>query len=182
MTRPDVDKRVATPDGAPPEAQPKWRRDFPIDLPEDQYVARRDFTNFMVLTSLAFAVGQVTIGFRNWARRRKGEPPIKEIGRLDDLAVGQSLVFQYPGEHDSCVLTRTGEETLRAYAQECTHLACAVVPEPERGVLLCPCHHGYFDLATGRPIAGPPRRPLPLIRLDVRHGIVYATGVEVRTV
>ena len=31
------------PDGAPPEAQPRWRQDFPIDWPADQYVARRDF-------------------------------------------------------------------------------------------------------------------------------------------
>ena len=42
-----------------PVEPPKWRRDFPIDSPQDQYVARRDFMKFMVLTSLAFAVGQV---------------------------------------------------------------------------------------------------------------------------
>ena len=35
--------------------QPAWRRDFPIDVPQEQYVARRDFTRFMMLTSAAFA-------------------------------------------------------------------------------------------------------------------------------
>jgi Rieske Fe-S protein len=34
----------------------------------------------------------------------------------------------------------------------------------------------------GRPISGPPRRPLPVIRLDVRGTQIYATGVEQRTV
>ena len=56
------DQITIPPDGRPPEVQPAWRRDFPIDWPQDQYVARRDFSKFMVLTSLAFFVGQVWIG------------------------------------------------------------------------------------------------------------------------
>ena len=35
-------------------------------------------------------------------------------------------------------------------------------------MIRCPCHEGYFDLDTGRQIAGPPRRPLPRIMLEVR--------------
>jgi Rieske Fe-S protein len=31
-------------------------------------------------------------------------------------------------------------------------------------------------------VAGPPRRPLPLVRLEVIDGVVYATGFEPRTV
>jgi hypothetical protein len=31
-------------------------------------------------------------------------------------------------------------------------------------------------------VAGPPRRPLPRIKLDVRYGVIYATGIEVSTV
>ena len=50
------------------------------------------------------------------------------------------------------------------------------------GVIRCPCHDGMFDMATGRPLAGPPRRPLPQIVLDVRDGQIFATGVEARTV
>jgi len=68
-----------------------------------------------------------------------------------------------------------------AYSQKCTHLSCAVIPQPEEGVLHCPCHEGYFDLRSGRPIAGPPNRPLPRIHLDVRDGAIFATGVEWRT-
>ena len=69
-------------------------------------------------------------------------------------------------------------EPLLAYDQKCTHLSCAVVPEVEHVRLACPCHKGYFDLATGRPVAGPPRRPLPRVTVHVRDGVVYATGVE----
>jgi len=46
----------------------------------------------------------------------------------------------------------------------------------EKG-LHCPCHNGWFDLATGAPNAGPPRRPLERVTLEIRDGVLYATGV-----
>ena len=178
----EADQITVAPDGRPMEVQPAWRQDFPIDWPQDQYIARREFTKFLVLTSFAFAVGQTWILAQNWLRRARGKPEIKRIASLSRLKVGETIVFEYPHEGERCVLIRTAEDRLLAYSQECTHLACAVVPRPEKGVIHCPCHEGYFDLATGRPIAGPPRRPLPRILLDVRGDDIYATGVEWRTV
>jgi Rieske Fe-S protein len=176
------DQITLAPDGLPPEVQPQWRKDFPIDWPQDQYVARRDFAKFMALTSLAFVVGQIWIGVQNFLRRRRGGPPISRVAALHSIPVGGSVVFNYPGEHDPCVLVRTGQDTLVAYSQSCTHLACAVVPQVAEQRIHCPCHEGYFDLASGRPIAGPPRRPLARILLEIRHDAVYATGVQWRTV
>ena len=169
------------PDFRPSEAQPAWRQDFPIDWPQDHYVERRDFMKFMVLTSFAFTVGQFWIAAQNWRRRRQGVAPIRRLASLDELAVGSVLVFSYPGDHDRCVLVRLSEAEFVAYNQKCTHLSCAVIPQPERGVLHCPCHEGYFDLRSGRPTAGPPARPLSRIALEIRGGAVYATGVEWRT-
>jgi hypothetical protein len=48
----DAEQVTIAPDGRPMEEQPAWRRDFPIDWPQDHYVERRDFMKFMVLTSL----------------------------------------------------------------------------------------------------------------------------------
>ena len=96
--------------------------------------------------------------------------------------MGGTLVFQYPDAHDDCILIRTAPNVLLAYSQKCTHLSCAVVPRLDKGVLHCPCHEGYFDLQTGRNIAGPPPRPLPRVTLEVRGDDVYATGVERRTI
>ena len=136
----------------------------------------------MVLTSLAFAVGQLWIGVKSLLRRGRQQAPARaEIARLADVPVGGVRTFGYPGPENACLLLRPDERTLVAYGQQCTHLSCAVVPRLERGELHCPCHVGTFDLATGRPIAGPPRRPLPRIALEVRGGIIYATGVEERT-
>ena len=178
-----ADETITTPpDRSPADQQPAWREDFPIDWPQDQYVERRDFMKFLVLTSGALAVGQLWIAGQNWLRKARGLPPRRRIASLADLLVGGSLVFQYPEELDNCVLVRVADRDLVAYSQKCTHLSCAVIPKPDRGVLHCPCHEGLFDLRSGSPIAGPPSRPLPRILVEIRGEDVYAIGVEVRTV
>jgi nitrite reductase/ring-hydroxylating ferredoxin subunit len=177
----DPEQITLPPDGRPIDQQPAWRTDFPIDWPQDHYVERRDFVKFMVLTSLAFTVGQFWIATRNWWRRRRGEWEIKPIASAAGIPVGGAVSFEYPESADKCVLIRTGDDTFVAYGQECTHLSCAVRPLPHDGVLQCPCHEGYFDIASGRPIAGPPRRPLPRVHLEVSGGRIYATRVEERT-
>lgn len=182
MVRINREQLSTPPDGRPMEEQPKWRRDFPIDWPQDDFVARRDFTKFMVLTSFALLVGQGWIVAQNWMRRREGKPEILKIADLASLPVGNAVVFDYPAPRDTCILVRTGEDRFVAYSQKCTHLTCAVQPDVSKGQFVCPCHHGYFDMATGRPIAGPPRRPLPRIALEIRGDSIYATGVELRTV
>jgi nitrite reductase/ring-hydroxylating ferredoxin subunit len=168
-----------TPDGRPLADQPRWRRDFPIDVPEDAYVARRDFAKFSVLVSAAFATGQIWLLLRSLFRKRRapGAPPVR-VAAVADVPVGGAIAFRYPTERDPCLLVRPSADEFVAYGSECTHLMCAVLPEVEKGRLRCPCHRGYFDLATGRPIAGPPRRRLPVVTLDVRDGNVWATGVR----
>ncbi len=166
------------PNGRPADAQPKWRHDFPIDVQADEYGARRDFTKFMVLTSLAFVVGQVWIGVQSLFRRRP-KPSRRRIARLDDIPVGEAFGFSYPTERDSCLLIRVSANAVHAYSDQCTHLMCPVQPQVARGRLHCPCHEGYFDLESGRPLSGPPRRALPRIVLQVDGGVVYATGIEV---
>lgn len=178
--RPDPENLSVPPDGRPLELTPKWRQDFPIDIPRDTYVARRDFAKFMVLTSVAFAVGQVWIVAKNLVRRRAGAPPMRAVARVADVPVGGSLVFAYPGEDDHAILVRLPAGQFVAYDQQCTHLLCPVIAQPEAGRLHCPCHNGNFDLETGRVLSGPPERPLPRITLEIRDGVVYATGVEVR--
>jgi len=165
-----------TPDGRPWSEQPQWRRDFPIDVETDEYVSRRDFTSFMVLISSAFACGQLWIIGQNAWRKRRGKPPVKEIARLSELPVGASVTFHYPTEHEACVLVRLEERKLVAFDQACTHLSCPVIPRVSENHFECPCHNGSFDLESGRPTAGPPRRPLARIRIDLSGDKVLANG------
>jgi Rieske Fe-S protein len=175
------DQDRAYPDGRPLSEQPRWRQDFPTDVPADDALARREFTKFLVLTSGAFAAGQCWIGLMS--RLGGDRPPAeKRIAAEADVPPGGVVQFAYPADDDPCLLIRLDDGRFVAYGQQCSHLSCAVIPDPERGELRCPCHHGYFEVREGRPIAGPPRRPLPRITLGVRDGVIFATGVELRTV
>ena len=178
----DREQITIAPDFVPPDAQPAWRQDFPIDWPQDLYVERREFMKFMVLTSAAFTLGQLWIALQNWYRTQSGQPPIQRIASLDDVAVGAAASFRYPAEHEPCLLVRLTDSEFVAFNQKCTHLSCAVVPQASEGSLYCPCHEGRFDLRTGAPTAGPPRRPLTRIVLETRGRDIYAVGVEDRTI
>lgn len=166
------------PDRAPIAKQPRWRRDFPIDWGEDDYVSRRDLIKFMVLTSGAFVAGQAWILVKGWLRGGAPAPAARPIAAVGELAVGGAKTFTYPEGSTPRLLIRTGEREFVAYDQQCTHLQCPIVPAVAEGKLHCPCHNGWFDLATGAPIAGPPRRRLPRVRVEVEGGTVFATGVE----
>jgi Rieske Fe-S protein len=178
----DREQITIAPDFAPAELQPAWRQDFPIDWPQDLYVERRDFMKFMVLTSAAFAVGQLWIVVQNWYRKRNLQPPVRRIASVDDVAVGGAVSFSYPAEHDPCLLVRIAVSEFVAFNQKCTHLSCAVIPRPAESSFFCPCHEGRFDIRTGQPKAGPPRRPLTRVVLDIRGQDIYAIGIEERTI
>jgi Rieske Fe-S protein len=169
------------PNGRSLSEQERWRQDFPTDIPEDDTLARREFTKFLVLTSGALVAGQCWIGLMSLLRGDETLPET-QIAMEKDISPGGVIGFRYPTEHDPCLLIRLKDRQLVAYGQQCTHLSCAVIPEPEQGQLRCPCHHGFFEISEGRAIAGPPRRPLPRIKLEVRDGAIFATGVERRTV
>jgi hypothetical protein len=129
---------TVAPNFAPLEAQPASRQDFPIDWPQDLYVERRDFMKFMVLTSAAFTIGQLWVGVQNWYRRRNGQWPLQRIASVDEIAVGASVGFSYPDEHEPCLLVRLTTSEFVAFGQKCTHLSCAVVPRPQEGSFYCP--------------------------------------------
>ena len=169
------------PDGRPLSEQPRWCQDFPTDVPEDHALARREFTKFLVLTSGAFVAGQCWIGGMSLLRDDRPLPE-KRLADAANVPVDGVVEFRYPTDDDRCLLIRLQDGRLVAYGQKCSHLSCAVIPEPERGQLRCPCHNGRFEIVEGRPTAGPPRRPLARVTLAVRDGIIYATGVELRTV
>lgn len=173
--------RTSAPDGRPMDAQPKWRRDFPIDSDQDDFVSRRELVKFLVLTSGAFVAGQVWLLVRHLIGRPPLPPAAEAVAAVDDVPVGGALTFTYPSGSPPRLLVRTSASDFVAYDQQCTHLLCPVVAEVERGRFHCPCHNGNFDLETGRVLSGPPPRPLARIRLEVRRGVLYATGVEERT-
>lgn len=159
--------------------EPRWRQDFPINWAEDDYVTRRQFVAFLTLISGGLFLGTVLVGIREWWRSRwSAHSGPMRVAAAHELPVGGAKLFRYPTAEDPCLLIRLTTDRFVAYNQACTHLACPVTYQPGGRSLHCPCHEGYFSVEDGRPLAGPPKRPLQQIALTVRNDEIWATGVR----
>jgi Rieske Fe-S protein len=157
---------------------PQWREDFPVQWERDHYVTRRELTKFLTLGSGLLAGASAAIAAVGLLRRPGAAPRVR-IGAAADVQPGRPLLFRYPTDEDPCIVVRLANRRLAAYSQVCTHLSCAVVHRPEEGALFCPCHHGVFSERDGRPVAGPPSRRLPRVRIERIGDDLFAVGVEV---
>jgi 3-phenylpropionate/trans-cinnamate dioxygenase ferredoxin subunit len=89
--------------------------------------------------------------------------------------------FAGPAEGDLTSVTVDGtkvavalvEGVLRAVDDTCTHMACSLSEGDIEGTsVVCPCHFGRFDLATGEVLGGPPERPIGVWRAALRDGVL----------
>jgi len=156
----------------------RWREDFPIRWENDHYVTRRELTKFLTLGSGLLAGANVVLAVLG-ATQRPGATAEARVASASAVPPGGSLLFRYPTDADPCILVRDAGGKFHAFSQVCTHLSCAVIYRAEEKELFCPCHHGIFDPVSGAPVAGPPTRALPRIRLEQRGDDLFATGVEI---
>ncbi len=160
-----------------PSKTPLWRDEFSVFTADERYVNRRQFTKFLTLTSFGMMVGNLWILARSALRRPPSYPRMAVAG-LDEIPVGGVKTFNYPTADDPCILVRTAAENYVAYSQKCTHLSCAVIYQKEQNRLECPCHQGFFSIADGAVLQGPPQRALPRIAIESSGGQLIATRME----
>lgn len=153
--------------------QQRWSVEFPYGWDADDLVSRRQLLRFAVMVSGALFAGTALLAGVGMARDRRSAQE-KAIIAADEVPEGGVHYFSYPEEDDFAVLLHLEGGEFVAFNGVCTHLACAVYWSAERGELVCPCHEGVFDPATGDVIAGPPNRPLPRITLREENGTLYA--------
>ena len=164
----ETDVRTAT---APFQAE------FPYERDEEAQVTRREFCNFLGLTSAALFVGAAGFAAKATLDAREAEAlSAAHIEGAETLAPNSSLNFNYPTEKDSAILVRTANGAYHAYGQKCTHLSCPVYYSRDHQRLECPCHEGAFDATTGNVLYGPPPRALDTIAVESRDGQVWAVG------
>jgi Rieske Fe-S protein len=145
-----------------------WKEDFPVACDEDGYVTRREFTKFLGLTSLAFTFGTFAAALRKlWKARMGGTAAAMRVAGIDEIPVGGYKLFRYPDDGAPCILLRLEQAKFVAFDQRCTHLTCPVHFNATLKQLVCPCHHGYFSAEDGRPLAGPPKRPLTQLEVSL---------------
>jgi nitrite reductase/ring-hydroxylating ferredoxin subunit len=164
-----------------PSSAPLWQDEFPVFTADERYVNRRQFTKFLTLTSFAMLAGNLWILARSLFHRAPKYAP-QLVAAVDDVPVGGVKLFAFPSLQDPCILVRTAADTFVAYSQKCTHLSCAVYYSKDNNRLECPCHQGFFSVADGSVLAGPPQRPLPRVALERRDGQLIAIGMQEESV
>ena len=169
--------RVLSDESDVQRATAPYQADFPYERDEEAQVTRREFCNFLGLTSAALFIGAGGFAAKAALDAQRSESFVAApIDGAEALAPNSSLNFNYPAAGDSAILVRTSDGTYHAYGQKCTHLSCPVYYSRDHQRLECPCHEGAFDVASGKVLYGPPPRALDAIEIEVRSGQVWAVG------
>src|SRR5262249_51939017 len=141
---------------------------------EDARVSRRELTKVLGLSSLGFLFATfASTARRLWHSFASDRTSRIPIANVDEIAVGSYKLFRYPTENDACILIRLSAERFVAFTQSCTHLSCPVHLDADAMQLACPCHQGCFSVEDGRPVAGPPSRPLGGVPIAINKGQVW---------
>ena len=159
-----------------PKRQHKDGPGDPVHRNENREVNRRGFLGILTLLTAGMAAAAVPAVAMVGGEAHASEEPMVPICKLEEIPVGGAVNFAYPDAHSPAILVRTATGEMRAYNNRCTHLECPVYWVAEENKLRCPCHEGSFDVRSGKPVAGPPKRQLTGIRLSVADGTVYAVG------
>jgi Rieske Fe-S protein len=151
----------------------EWQQEFPYRWDLDDAVGRRQLLRWAVMASGALFAATGALAGLGYAkdRARGSEQKIIEAAQVP---AGGVHSFNYPTKDDPAILLHLENDGFVAYSGTCTHLSCGVYFQEEKNRLRCPCHEGIFDLRTGEPLAGPPTRPLPKIRLREENGTLIA--------
>src|ERR1051326_5291547 len=86
------------------------QKDFPYERDEEAQVTRREFCNFLALTSTALFASAAGFAAKAALDSRRAEEfaPAKIEG-AESLAPGSALKFRYPTDDDTAILIRTRE-------------------------------------------------------------------------
>ena len=129
----------------------------PTRPPAEEEVTRREFARYLVARRRRDG--------RRQRRHRRVDPAAQRstpanrapIVALDDVAVGGTYLFRYPGRRrpgDPRCASPTARSSRSARSAPTSAASSTTRPTSDRWH--CPCHEGNFDARTGAVISGPP--------------------------
>jgi len=93
---------------------------------------------------------------------------------LSEVAIGESKSFIFKGK--PAILIRIKQQKVIALSAVCTHLGCIVKYAESDKLIKCPCHGAVYAI-TGKVLAGPAPRPLPVFASRIEGDKVIVGGV-----
>lgn len=141
-------------------------------------LTRRNFLNIVKTTGAFLGAGALLgpiIAF--FYPPKLEEIPSEPVVVCDEaeLPVGTSKTVAF-GRYPALVINTPNG--LRAYSAVCTHFACITKWNAEDGLIVCPCHDGYFNAEDGSVVSGPPPTPLIMLVAEVVDGQIYVKPGE----
>ncbi|MBI2251829.1 MAG: Rieske (2Fe-2S) protein [Armatimonadetes bacterium] len=143
-------------------------------MEDSNKITRREF---LVNLGVGFSF-LVTFGSILYTALRYIYPPSKGlesgakqilVGKIQEIPDGKAKEFLLHSA-PAVVVNLKGE--FKAFTTKCPHLGCIVKWDSGRGILVCPCHDGLFDL-NGNVISGPPPRGLTKLSTFVKEDQIY---------
>jgi quinol---cytochrome c reductase iron-sulfur subunit, bacillus type len=149
--------------------------------------ARRLFLQWLTLVGSFLSTALVGVpslrAFLSPAFRKPEPKRWIKLGEVSQIEQGVPIRFDFAETvNDAWVETRAlrgvwiyteDGDSFTVYNGQCTHLGCSYGFEKDKHRFHCPCHHGLFDLASGRVLDGPPPRPLDRLETRIDNGILF---------
>lgn len=133
---------------------------------------RRDLFRIVFYTGILGTFGALLYPVVRFLRPRPGTAggpmQVKAPFRANELRADPEGHWPEPFNFGGkpCLVIKTPEGDVRAFNAICTHMDCTVEFRPGEKDIFCNCHNGVYDL-MGRPVSGPPPRPLEKYRVKL---------------
>jgi cytochrome b6-f complex iron-sulfur subunit len=148
-----------------------------VTRPETDGIGRRRFLRYLLGFSAVSTLGMIA-----WPVIRYLIPPQTRagagagrvlVGTVAEIPIGAAEVVPVAGKPAIVINTAQG---VKAYSAICTHLGCIVNWDQAAQVIVCPCHEGRFNPATGSVVSGPPPAPLPALAATIEGDDIFVVG------
>lgn len=94
-----------------------------------------------------------------------------EVSSVENIAPGEGGILRRGVQ--LVAVSRGADGALLERSAVCTHLGCIVAWDEGAGNIVCPCHDGRFNPASGAVVSGPPPAPLPPVEVSVEGNEIY---------
>lgn len=92
----------------------------------------------------------------------------RAVASADDVGNGEMARFKLA---EAIVAVANLDGGFYAFDDVCTHKGCSLSKGDLEGTsVICPCHGGQYDLASGAVLAGPPPEPVNVYPVRVVDG------------
>jgi nitrite reductase/ring-hydroxylating ferredoxin subunit len=91
------------------------------------------------------------------------------LASTEDIPVNSGMLF----EVDEYIVTQPKAGKFIGFDSLCTHEGCPIDAFDTPGEMDCTCHDSKFKLDSGKPFAGPAKKPVPKKPIIVENGQIY---------